>query len=176
MEHQEKQRKWLIVALIALIVLCIGITVWALFFRDTPGGPISPDYPPQGTQDNQTPITGDTGGKIDSPEGGGAIRVTFGTTATASLSTKQISLYYANPAASNQNVSILLMVGETVVAKSDLITPGHEIRELVLDDYAASVLQVGGYDAELVIRSYDPESGEKAMVDTKGEITLTVTQ
>lgn len=169
----DKKRNILIIALSMLIVVCVGVTAWALFFRGDPD-PISPDYPPQGTDDNQRPIEGDDSTKIDSPEGGGAINVTFGTSATASLGEKTVQLYYANPGASNQNVAILIVIGEMVVAKSDLITPGNEVTQLTLEDYAASMLQLGGYDAQLVVRAYDPDSGEKAMVDTKGQITLTV--
>lgn len=171
----NKTRNIIIISLIVLIVLCVGTTIWAVFFRDTAEPPITPDYPPQGTEENQRPIEGDTGGKIDSPEGGGAINVTYGTNATVSLSEKKVTLYYANPGASNQNVAILIMIDDMVVAKSDLINPGHEITELPLESYAASKLQAGGYNAELLVRAYN-DDGEKAMVDTKGEITLTVTQ
>lgn len=166
-----KTQKILIAVLSLLIVICLGVTVWALFFRG--GSPISPDYPPQGTEENQKPMEGDDSDKLDSADGGGAINVTFGTAATASLSEKKVSLYYANPNASNRNVAILVMVGEMVVAKSDLITPGHEVTELALEEYAAGSLTEGGYDAVLVVRAYD-ETGEKAMVDTKGELILTV--
>ena len=177
MNHQkpmdkEKKRKLLIILLCIGMAICIGITIWALFFR----GNDTTDYPPQGIESNQTPIDGDDRGKLDSPEGGGAINVTYGTAATVDLSEKTVTFYYANPNASNQNVSILIMVNDLVVAKSDLITPGNQVSKLELQKDAASKLQVGGYDAELVVRAYDPDSGEKAMVDTKGELTLTVTE
>lgn len=171
---KEKNLKWLIIILSVGIVICTGVTIWAVFFRG--GDDISPDYPPQGIESNQTPIDGDDSGKLESPEGGGAINVTYGTAATVDLSEKTVTIYYANPNASNQNVSILIMVNDLVVAKSDLITPGNQVSKLELQKEAASRLQVGGYDAELVVRAYDPESGEKAMVDTKGELTLTVTE
>ena len=171
---KEKNLKCLIIILAIGIVVCLGVTIWALFFRG--GDDISPDYPPQGIESNQTPIDGDDGGKLDSPEGGGAINVTYGTAATVDLSEKTVTIYYANPNASNQNVSILIMVNDLVVAKSDLIMPGNQVSKLELQKEAASRLQVGGYNAELVVRAYDPESGEKAMVDTKGELTLTVTE
>ena len=171
---KEKNLKWLIIILSVGIVICTGVTIWAVFFRG--GDDISPDYPPQGIESNQTPIAGDDSGKLDSPEGGGAINVTYGTAATVDLSEKTVTIYYANPNASNQNVSILIMVNDLVVAKSDLITPGNQVSKLELQKEAASRLQVGGYNAELVVRAYDPESGEKAMVDTKGELTLTVTE
>ena len=171
-EEKEKKRKWLIIIPVIGMAICVGITIWALFFRG--GGDISPDYPPQGIESNQTPIDGDDSGKLDNPEGGGAINVTYGTAATVDLSEKTVTIYYANPNASNQNVSILITVNDLVVAKSDLITPGNQVSKLELQKDAASKLQVGGYDAELVVRAYD--SGEKAMVDTKGELTLTVTE
>lgn len=171
---KEKNLKWLIIILSVGIVICLGVTIWAVFFRG--GDDISPDYPPQGIESNQTPIDGDDSGKLESPEGGGAINVTYGTAATVDLSEKTVTIYYANPNASNQNVSILIMVNDLVVAKSDLITPGNQVSKLELQKEAASRLQVGGYNAELVVRAYDPESGEKAMVDTKGELTLTVTE
>lgn len=168
-----KNQKTLIAILLILIVLCLAVTIWALFFRG--GNPITPDYPPQGTEDNQKPIEGDDGEKLESPSGGGAINVTYGTNAIASLSEKKVTLYYATPNASNQNVAILITIGDMVAAKSDLITPGNEVTELVLADYAAKNLSEGGYNAELVVRAYNDE-GEKAMVDSKGEITLTVTK
>ena len=171
---KEKNLKWLIIILSVGIVICTGVTIWAVFFRG--GDDISPDYPPQGIESNQTPIDGDDSGKLESPEGGGAINVTYGTAATVDLSEKTVTIYYANPNASNQNVAILIMVNDLVVAKSDLITPGNQVSKLELQKEAASRLQVGGYNAELVVRAYDPESGEKAMVDTKGELTLTVTE
>ena len=171
---KEKNLKWLIIILSVGIVICTGVTIWAVFFRG--GDDISPDYPPQGIESNQTPIDGDDSGKLESPEGGGAINVTYGTAATVDLSEKTVTFYYANPNASNQNVSILITVNDLVVAKSDLITPGNQVSKLELQKEAASRLQVGGYNAELVVRAYDPESGEKAMVDTKGELTLTVTE
>ena len=172
--RKEKNLKWLIIILSVGIVICTGVTIWAVFFRG--GDDISPDYPPQGIESNQTPIDGDDSGKLESPEGGGAINVTYGTAATVDLSEKTVTIYYANPNASNQNVSILIMVNDLVVAKSDLIPPGNQVSKLELQKEAASRLQVGGYNAELVVRAYDPESGEKAMVDTKGELTLTVTE
>lgn len=166
-----------VIALSVLTVTSIGVTVGVLVSRggNTPG-PITPDYPPQGTDDNQKPIDGDNDIQIDSPTGGGAIRVTYSPNATADLSEKKITLYYANPGASNQNVRLMIKVGEVYIAKSELITPGNYIEELTLADEAVTRLQAGGYTAELLIQSYDPETNEKAMVDTKGELTLTVTQ
>lgn len=169
------KNKWLVPVLCIGIVLCMAVTIWALFFREG-SKPITPDYPPQGTEQNQKPLEGDEGDKLESPSGGGAINVTYGTSVTVDLSDNKVTLLYANPQASNQNVAILIMIDDLVVAKSEQITPGYGVDTLTLEEYAKERLAVGGYNGELVIRAYNPETGEKAMVDTKGEITITVVE
>ena len=169
------KNKWLVPVLCVGIVLCMAVTIWALFFREG-SKPITPDYPPQGTEANQKPLEGDESEKMESPQGGGSINITYNVNATVDLSEGTVSLLYANPQASNQDVAILIMIDDLVVAKSDLISPGNGVDTLILDEYAAKQLSVGGYDAELVIRAYDPVSGEKAMVDTKGQLSLTVVE
>lgn len=172
----NRTRNIIIIALGVLIALCIGITVWAVFFRDAGEPPITPDYPPQGEDEGQKPIEGDNSNKIESPTGGGGYNMTYNTTATACLSDGTVTLWYANPNASNQNVAILIMIDDMVVAKSELILPGNQITSLKLEDYAKGKLQAGGYDATLVVRAYDPVSGEKAMVEGNGNLTLVVTE
>lgn len=172
----SKRQLILITAVLAVaLVASVGVSVWAVFFRDT-GKPITPDYPPQGTEENQKPLDEVPADPVPTPEGGGSINVTFHPKVTVDLSESTVSLLYANPSVSNQNVAVLLMIGELVVAKSDLITPGHGVESLKLESYAKGVLQPGAYNGELVIRAYHPETGEKAMVDTRGEITFTVVE
>ena len=154
----------------------VTITVWVLFFSDNASEPITPDYPPQSTEQNQKPLEGDTGEKMESPKGGGAINVTYKTNVVVDLSENKVTLLYANPQSSNQNVAILIMVDDLVVAKSDLITPGHGVDALTLEKYAKERLMAGGYDGELVVRAYNPETNEKAMVDAKGKIEITVVE
>lgn len=170
-----KKTTILIIALCVLILLSLGVTIWALFFREAEQPPITPDYPPQGTEPNQTPIEGDTGGKLEVPEGGGGYNVTYSTVANVSRTAKRVGLQYANPGSSVQNLGLLILIDDLVVAKSELITPGHQISELALEEAAASRLQVGTYEVTLVVRAYDPESGEKAMVESKWPLTLNVT-
>lgn len=166
----------IIILLASVCTACITTTVWVLFFRDGAGTPITPDYPPQGTESNQKPLEGDDSEKIESPSGGGAINVTYQTSVKVDLSENKVTLLYANPQASNQNVAILIMIGDLVIAKSDLITPGHGVDTLSLETHAKERLMVGGYDGELVIRAYDPETNEKAMVDAKGKVKITIVE
>lgn len=57
-ETQEKKKTRLIILLIIGIVICIGVTIWALFFRQSDEALI-PDYAPQETEQNARPIEGD---------------------------------------------------------------------------------------------------------------------
>ena len=172
----QKKLVILIIILLLITILALCVTMWAVFFRDSGVPPISPDYPPQGTEQNQKPLEGDDGVKIESPSGGGAINVTFGTAVTVDLSEEKVTLLYQNPQTSNQNVAILIMIDDLVVAKSDQITPGYGVDTLPLEEYAKERLSVGGYNGELVIRAYNPETGEKAIVNAKGELNLTVVE
>lgn len=173
----SKQKLLVIIwVLTAVLAVSVSVSIWALFFRDAKA-PSAPDYPPRETEKNQKPLEEDSESPVlrpESPEGGGSITVTYGVHVTVDLSEGQVSLLYANPRASDQNVAILVMLGDLVVAESDLITPGHGVDTLALEAGARDQLRTGTYDGELVIRAYHPETGEKAMVDTRGEITLTV--
>ena len=50
------------------------------------------------------------------------------------------------------------------------------VTSLPLVDGAEKKLAVGGYNAEIIIYCYHPETGEKAMVDTKGSVVVTVVE
>ena len=157
-----------------LLLLSISVTLWAIFLRGRPE-PLSPDYYPQETEPNQRPI-GSDGDKLESPDGGGAINVTYSTQILVDLSDAAVTLMYANPVASNQNVAIYIEIGELIITRSDLILPGYAVELLELDKYAAQRLVAGVYNAEIVIKAYDTQSGEKAMVDARGTVVVTVVE
>lgn len=168
----SKKRMILLISLAVVLVAAITVTAVVLITRED--GILPPDYPPQSSDPNQIPIPDDEGGKLESPTGGGAVNITYSQDITVSLSGKRATFYYANPSRSNQNVAIAVLVGDTVVARSALITPGNMVTELALEDGVEKKLSVGGYDAELIVYCYHPETGEKAMVDTKAVITVNV--
>ena len=172
-ETQEKKKTWLIILLIIGIVICLGVTIWALFFRQSDEALI-PDYALQETEANARPIEGDDGTKLDAPEGGGAISLEYDSQVTVDLSDGKAYLSYANPGKSTQNIVLRIEIQDTAVVQSGTIRPGNQVSELELLDGVAKKLQEGVYDAVFRILSYDPVTGEKAMVDTLAEITVTV--
>ena len=172
-ERKEIKKNWLIPVLMAGIVICIGVTIWALFFRQS-GEALVPDYAPQETEQNARPIEGDDGAKLDAPEGGGAISLEYDSHVTVDLSDGKAYLSCANPGKSTQDIVLRIEIQDTAVIQSGTIRPSNQVSELELLDGAADKLREGVYDAVFRILSYDPVTGEKAMVDTLAEITMTV--
>ena len=107
-ENKAKTQRIIIAALILGMMFCIGITIWAVFFRKPETKSLVPDYAPQQTEQ------------------------------------------YAEPLEDNS-------------------------RNLDVLEGEADKLSEGTYsDANFRVLSYDPQSGEKAMVDTVAKITVTV--
>ena len=174
-EKEEKNRKkWLLLLLLLLLLLIsIGVSVWALFFRNSPVLP--PDYAGIDTERHAEPIGDDDSKKLDAPEGGGAVSLTFSKEVRISLSDKKATLMFANPGKSTQDMVIQVVVKDVVIIQSGRILPGNRVTTLDLLKNAAKQLSPGGYDGKFVLSFYDRESGEKAMINTEIPITVTVT-
>ena len=173
-EKKNDKRKILIIILSVGIAVCLAVTVWALFFR-TPHG-VSPDYAPEKLEPNARVIENDNSAKLETASGGGAISLQYEDNVTVDLSDKKAYFNYSNPNKSTQNIVLEIVIKDQVIARSALIKPGYKITELPLTDGAEKLLSTGiyGEDAVFKILSYNPETGEKAMVDTKAKITVTV--
>lgn len=178
MEHCEIRKengktKLLILLLLLITLAAVCITLWALFFRNT-GTELSPDYAPQQEEQNARDIGDDDGTKLKAPEGGGAVGLTYSADVTIDLSEKQASLLFQNPSRSTSDMVVQIVIQDEIVAQSGKLVPGKEITTLDLLDDAAKKLAAGGYDAKFVILMYDPDSGEKAMLNSEAAITVTV--
>lgn len=173
---KEKKQTWLILLPSIGMAVCIAVTIWALFFRQ-PGKALAPDYAPRDMEQNAQPIPDDEGQKPDAPDGGGAITIEYDNHVTIDLSEGRAYLSYANPGKSTQDIVLRIQIQDTIVAQSGTIKPGNQVSELELLKAAEKKLQPGVYsDAEFKILCYNPETGEKAMIDAAAEITVTVRQ
>ena len=170
----KKNKTTLLILLLLLITLgAVCVTVWALFFRDT-GPVLAPDYAPQQMEQNAEPIPDDTGDKMENPEGGGAVSLTYSHQVTIDLSDKAASLYFANPGKSNQDMVIQIAIQDTIILQSGTLKPGNQVKMLNLLEGAEEMLQPGGYEGKFIVLYYDPISGEKSMVNTEIPITINV--
>ena len=170
----------IIIAILALItVAAIGVTMWALFFREPSAGDdnkviLNPDYAPQKQEQNAETIPNDTGDKMAPPEGGGAVSLTYSNEVKIDISDKAAAVYFANPGKSNQDIVLQVIIQDTVILQSGTLKPGHQVKLLNLLEGAEDMLQPGGYEGKFVVLYYDPISGEKSMVNTEIPITINV--
>ena len=168
--------KWLVIALIVLIIACLIITSWALFFRTPANTPLTPDYAPVEKEENAENIEGDDDTKLEADEGGGAVGLTFSDKITIDLSDKKAALYFANPGKSLQDMVLQIVIQDTVIAQSGALKPGNQVTLLELPENMAKKLSAGVYEGLFNVLLYHPETGEKAIVNTEIPITITVNE
>lgn len=171
--RNEKKTTVIIVILVLITVAALCVTMWALFFRE-PSVVLTPDYAPQETEKNQTPIEGDNGNKMDVDEGSGAVSLTYSDKVTIDLSDEKVTLDFGNPSKSTQNMVIQVVIREQILVQSGTLTPGNKVTTLDLLDGTAKNLSLGGYEGKFVILYYNSETGEKAVVNTEIPISITV--
>lgn len=172
-ENQKSKQNLLIPILLIITVIAICVTVWALFFRDS-GPALAPDYAPQEEEQNAETIPNDTGEKMENPEGGGSVSLTYSREVSIDLSDETATLLFANPGKSNQNMVLQIVIQDTVIVQSGTLKPGNQVTALDLLDGAAKKLSAGTYEGNFNVLYYNPETGEKAIVNTEIPITITV--
>ena len=159
-----KGKKILIPVLLLITLIAIGVTIWALCFRDT-APVLAPDYAPVEEESNAQAIEDDSGEKLEAEEGGGAVSLTY---------SNEVTIDFANPGKSVQDMVVQIVIDDTVIVQSGTLKPGNQVTTLNLLDGAEKQLQPGGYDGKFVVFYYDPDTGEKAVVNTEIPITITV--
>ena len=179
-QNKKLNKTTIIIAILAVItVTALCVTMWALFFREPSAGDdnkviLNPDYAPQKQEQNAETIPNDTGDKMEPPEGGGAVSLTYSNEVKIDISDKAAGLYFANPGKSNQDMVLQVVIQDTVILQSGTLKPGHQVKLLNLLEGAEKMLQPGGYEGKFVVLYYDPISGEKSMVNTEIPITINV--
>ena len=175
-EEKKKRKIWIILLILAIItVVAIAVTIWALFFIEPIPSMLAPDYAPQELEQNAEDMGDSDADKLDAPEGGGAVNLMFQDKVTIDLGDNIASLYYGNPSQSTQDVLVQIVVQDTLIAESGRLVPGKQIKKLELEDEATDMLLPGGYKGKLVLSYYNPETSEKAAVNTEIPVSITVT-
>lgn len=174
-ENQKSKQSLLILFFLIITVIAISIAVWALFFKDSDRGTaLAPNYAPQEEEKNAEAIPGDTGEKLDTPEGGGSVSLTYSREVSINLKDETATLLFANPGKSNQDMVLQIVVQDTVIVQSGTLKPGNQVTTLALLDGMSDKLSAGTYEGTFVVLYYHHETGEKAIVNTEIPIAITV--
>lgn len=182
-ENEERKKGALILGkkenifliIIALItVAAIAVTVWALFFRKPDDSGLTPDYAPPETESNAESMPGNDKDKLESPDGGGAVSISYTKNVLIDISEEKAVLNFGNPGESTQDMLVQIVIQDTILVQSGRLTPGHKVSQLNLLEGVAKKLQAGGYEGKIVVLFYDQESGEKAMLNAEIPVTINV--
>lgn len=137
---------------------------------------LAPDYAPPHQEEGAEDIGDGDGTKLDAPEGGGSAGMTYEDKMIVDLSDKKVTLRFDNASRSVSNVVLQVVIQDTVIVETGVITPGKRVKTVNLKEGADVLLQPGVYanDAKLVVNFYDPETNEKSAVKTEIPVTVTV--
>ncbi len=172
----SKKNKIIMIALIAVSVIAVCVSV-VVIILNRPTSALPPDYAPQETEKNMETLAGnpdDT--KLPQPEGGGAVGITYSNQVTVNLTEKMASLRFENPQISNQNVLLQIVVQDKVIVQTGIIPPGNKVTKLELENGVEKLLVEGGYEGKIVLHYYQPESGEKTILNTEIPVKITVSK
>ena len=166
-----KGKKILIPVLLLITLIAIGVTIWALCFRDT-APVLAPDYAPVEEESNAQAIEADSGEKLEAEEGGGAVSLTYSNEVTISLADATAAVQITNPTRSNQSMLIQLMIQDVKVGQSGTIPPGNQLTVIPLDENIT--LEPGTYEGMFHLLFFDVETNEQANLNTNIPVHIVV--
>lgn len=168
--QKEKISRILMTVLVCITILSVCIAVRAVYLRKTKVV-LVPDHAPA-VEANAETIEETDEEKLEQPEGGGAVGLTYSPEVTIAKKRKKAKLLFANPSRSNQDLIVQIVIQDTVIVQSGLLKPGNQVTSLNIPD--TSMLQTGTYEGSFMIYYYYPENGEKAIVNSQMPIHITV--
>lgn len=154
--------------LLILLAFISTVTVTTVLLLN----PLSPYYifqenPLPDIDPTVSPIEGDNSQKVQSNKGGGSIRVQFHGQINVLLGQEIAVLDYKNPNSSNQDVVLEVYVvkgdDEYFLGKSGLVPAGTKLDQISIKDREVNLTK-GEYEGKVYFHSYDPATGQKAVV------------
>ncbi len=175
LKKDSNWQKVMIGVLTVIAITAVAITIATLSANAKPV--IAPEFAPQQTDENAQALVSESDtDKMDHEEGGGAVSLTYSNEVTINLDSNEIKLLFQNPSRSTQDVVLQLIVvsgdTEVVIAQSEKLPPGYMLQTMGLLDTAT--LSAGTYAGRFNVLYYNPETGERAIVNTNIPITITV--
>ncbi len=167
-----KKYKFKIIVVLTIIVTVVAISVTIITLMTNQKTVISPDFAPIEKETYAETLDGENTEKLQQQEGGGAVSLTYSKDVTIDLANDTAEFLFQNPAKSNQNMVLQIVIHDTVVAQSGLIETGYGVKKL--DLFKSVDLQVGEYEGKYNVLYYDAESGEKAILNTEIPISIVV--
>lgn len=185
MANQKNKAPFVIEGSYLIRVLAVVLLVQAVFIlslrdgaKDEPAIVLEPDYASIEVEENAVPLApAEDDEKPEVVQGGGSVTISFRDGVTYDAATKEVALFYQNPGSSTHDVvvQVILTSGENeyLLGQSGLLHAGYEVSKISGAELPVQ-LKPGGYNGKLKLLFYDPETGERAIVDTDIPTTITV--
>ncbi len=175
-----KSRKMIAVIITAIVLLTFAVVASVvLMTRDEkPSGEVlEPDYEHVKPDHNAQTIPGETtGASTDAPQGGGSMSLVYSDQVIVYLDSGKVGLHYQNPSSSSHSIVVQIIIPrgdeQYLVAESGGINPGYMLTEMTLNENIQ--LSEGVYKGIMKLWFFDPETGDRAVVDTNIPVEITV--
>lgn len=109
---------------------------------------------------------------VSSNEDKDEVTITIKEKVTVNVSDDLVELYYDNPSSNVANSRISLVIDDEIIATSGLIKPGYSLYEM--HNINSENLEYGQCTGSLVIDTFNPETGERSIMNNNVEVVVQV--
>ena len=183
-EEEKKKRRWLLLLLLLLLLIIKGLLLYIfwgdlglpdIFCPRPTQGILAPDYTSRPIDPGADPIPGDSGTKIEIGDCiEGEVNLIYSDNVIIDLSSKKVTLNFQNPSRSTSDIIVQVVIQDTLIAESGVVQAGFKISQIDLAADAQSKLAPGIYEGKFTFHIYNPETGDRAMVNVESPITVDV--
>lgn len=173
MEFIKKRRTEIMVTVMTGVsVFAFSFGIWAMWFQ----APVvvEPDYAVREMDSNATEMERSENTMLDIASGDGAATLIFERQVDIDLSHNVANFLVENPARATNNLVVEIVVKNQVIARSGAIKPGYRLTELNLTAGVGELLEPGVSDGQILVYTYDSETGERAVDNSKIIVTIIV--
>lgn len=177
-KEKDKKRLFLLLLLLLLLLfmLIISFLIWHSGRENATPSSGNTDTSPKIETSAEATANDGTDDNRKATEGGNTVTLNYAKEVGINLTEKRASLVFGNPANSNQDAAVQLIIRDTVIFQSDFLPPDTKISELDLNEYAAEKLTDGIYNGNFAISFLDRATGHQAKLNAQIPVTVTVTK
>lgn len=150
MKHKKKYIAGGILVLIALLI-------FVFYYKNQQSDTAKPET-----------HTAQSSSKLEAPEGGGAVSLTYTKQVNISLADQKAELLFQNPEKSVNELSFRLVItdeagAKQVLAQSEVLLPGDKVTEMAVAN--TDQLTPGNYEAQYELTFYDEDHNEISAIN-----------
>lgn len=183
-QFKKERNKLRIIVVLLLIVIILLLIRESWIHASSDAVVLEPDYPLIEEEENAEP-TGDDQEKLEADVTGGAVALSYSDQVTYDMAKDMVYLDFTNPGSSTQSMIMQVILygkkneetgktDEYLLAESGVLKPGNRVEKLNGDKDEQVKLSQGNYSGVIRLLFYNPETGEKAIVNTEIPVEIAV--